>query len=59
MEFMGKHLSARLLSTLKLLARANSSARYVLAVSTMASTVFSQGTARATATMPKIWRQAA
>ena len=59
MEFMKKLLSARRLSTLKVRAAANSSARYSRAVAEMASTVFSQGTARTTDTMPNTCRQAA
>ena len=56
---MGKVLSARLLSTLKLPAAVRAPARYVLAVSKMASLDFSQGRARVMAMMPNTCLQAA
>ena len=56
---MGKDLSARLLSTLKLRAAVRASPRYVLAVARMASFSLGQGTARAMAMMPNTCLQAA
>ena len=55
---MGNDLSARLLSTLKLLAAVSALPRYVLAVSKIASFVFSQGRARVMAMMPNTCLQA-
>ena len=55
MEVMGKVLSLRLDSTLKLFARDSCSPRYSTAVRAMASFSLGQAAARQTAMMPKIW----
>ena len=53
MEVMGKFLSARLDSTLKVLAAASRSPRYSTAVWSMASLSFAQARARLSPTTPK------